>query len=120
MIDLVDELRLDAPPDELRAWLRTWLGAYRADGGVISTWQEMQTSHELVAFSQRVAASVFTRLVRMLEGRDFGNPVVDATALLALIERVPYSVYTLRFTTEDDAVENMLVAIRRGFLALSA
>ena len=120
MIDLVDELRLDAPPDELRAWLRTWLGAYRADGGVISTWQEMQTSHELVAFSQRVAASVFTRLVRMLEGRDFGNPVVDTTALLALIERVPYSVYTLRFTTEDDAVENMLVAIRRGFLALSA
>jgi hypothetical protein len=80
----------------------------------------MQTSHELVAFSQRVAASVFTRLVRMLEGRDFGNPVVDAPALLALIERVPYSVYTLRFTTEDDAVENMLVAIRRGFLALSA
>ncbi|HEX2562814.1 MAG TPA: TetR/AcrR family transcriptional regulator, partial [Acidimicrobiales bacterium] len=120
MIDLVDELRLDAPPDELRAWLRTWLSAYRADGGVISTWQEMRTSDELVAFSQRVAASVFTRLVRMLEGRDFGNPVVDATTLLALIERVPYSVYTLRFTTEDDAVENMLVAIRRGFLGLSA
>jgi hypothetical protein len=56
--------------------------------------------------------------VRMLQRRDFGNPWVDATTLLALIERVPYSVYTLGFTSEDRAVENMLVTIRRGFLAL--
>jgi AcrR family transcriptional regulator len=118
MIDLLDELRLDATPDDLRAWLRRWLAAYEADGGVISTWQEMETNHELAAFSQGVAASVFTRLARMLQKRDFGNPEVDATTLLALIERVPYSVYTLRFTTEHDAVENMLLAIRRGFLAL--
>jgi len=117
MIDLVDELDLDAPPDQMRAWLRRWLAAYRSDGGVISTWQEMKANEELFAFSQRVAASVFSRLVRMLQRRDFGNPVVDATTLLALIERVPYSVYTLRFTTEDHAVENMLVTIRRGFLA---
>jgi AcrR family transcriptional regulator len=119
MIDLIDELHLDAAPDDLRAWLRHWLAAYRADGGVISTWQEMRTNQELFAFSQRVAASVFTRLVRMLQQRNFGDPEVDATTLLALIERVPYSVYTLQFTTEDDAVENMLVTIRRGFLALS-
>jgi AcrR family transcriptional regulator len=119
MIDLIDELHLDAAPDDLRAWLRRWLAAYRADGGIISTWQEMRTNEELFAFSQRVAASVFTRLVRMLQQRDFGNPVVDATTLLALIERVPYSVYTLQFTTEDHAVENMLVTIRRGFLALA-
>jgi AcrR family transcriptional regulator len=118
MIELVDRLDLTAPPEDLRAWLADWLAAYRADGGVISTWQEMQTSEELAAFSRRVAASVFTRLVRLLERRDFGNAVVDATTLLALIERVPYSVYTLGFTGEDDAVENMLVAIRRGFLAL--
>jgi AcrR family transcriptional regulator len=118
MIELIDELDLDAPPDDLRTWLCNWLGAYKADGGVISTWQEMRTNEELYAFSQRVAASVFARLVRLLEQRDFGNPVVDATTFLSLIERVPYSVYTLRFTTEDHAVENMLVAIRRGFLAL--
>ncbi len=118
MIELVDRLDLTAPPEDLRAWLADWLAAYRADGGVISTWQEMQTSEELAAFSRRVAASVFTRLVRLLERRDFGNAVVDATTLLALVERVPYSVYTLGFTSEDDAVENMLVAIRRGFLAL--
>jgi AcrR family transcriptional regulator len=118
MIDLVDELALDAPPDELRSWLRRWLAAYRADGGVISTWQEMRANDQLSAFSQQVAASVFSRLVRMLQRRDFGNPWVDATTLLALIERVPYSVYTLGFTSEDRAVENMLVTIRRGFLAL--
>jgi AcrR family transcriptional regulator len=119
MIDLIDELHLDAPPDDLRAWLRRWLAAYRADGGIISTWQEMRSNEELIAFSQRVAASVFTRLVRMLQQRDFGDPAVDATMLLALVERVPYSVYTLHFTTEEHAVENMLVTIRRGFLGLS-
>ncbi|HZM38184.1 MAG TPA: TetR/AcrR family transcriptional regulator [Acidimicrobiales bacterium] len=116
--ELIDRLDLAAPPDVLRAWLQEWLAAYRADGGVISTWQEMQTSEELADFSRRVAASVFTRLVRLLQRRDFGNAMVDATTLLALIERVPYSVYTLGFTSEADAVENMLVAIRRGFLAL--
>ncbi len=118
MIDLIDRLQLDAPPDVLRAWLKDWMAAYRTDGGVISTWQEMQTNEELAAFSQGVAVAAFTRLVRMLERRDFGDPLVDATTLLALIERVPYSVYTLQFTSEDDAVESMLTAIRRGFLAL--
>jgi AcrR family transcriptional regulator len=118
MRGLIDRLDLAAEPDDLRAWLREWLAAYRADGGVISTWQEMQTSEELAAFSRRVAASIYTRLLRLLERRDFGNAVVDATTLLALVERVPYSVYTLGFTGEDQAVENMLVAIRRGFLAL--
>ena len=78
----------------------------------------MQTNEELAAFSQQVAASVFTRLVRILEDRDFGDPDVDAITLLALIERVPYSVYTLRFTTEADAIEAMITIIRRGFLAL--
>jgi AcrR family transcriptional regulator len=117
-IELLDRLDLAAPPEELRAWLREWLAAYRDGGGVISAWPEMQASEELGAFARKSAAAVFTRLARALETRDFGHPVVDATGLLALVERVPYSVYTLGFTTEDDAVENMLLAIRRGFLAL--
>jgi AcrR family transcriptional regulator len=118
MIELIDRLRLDAEPDELRGWLREWFAAYAADGGVISTWQEMQTNEELAAFSQQVAASVFTRLVRMLDRRDFGEPVVDAVTLLAVLERVPYSVYTLGFTTEADGIESMITVFRRGFLAL--
>jgi hypothetical protein len=120
MIDLIDRLRLDADVDELRSWLQDWFRTYEADGGVISTWQEMQTNEELAAFSQQVAASVFTRLVRLLEAREFGNPDVDATTFLALIERVPYSVYTLQFTSEADAIEAMVTTIRRGFLALDA
>jgi AcrR family transcriptional regulator len=118
MIELIDRLQLDADPGELRAWLREWFAAYAADGGVISTWQEMQTNADLAAFSQQVAASVFTRLVRMLDRRDFGEPVVDAVTLLAVLERVPYSVYTLGFTTEADAIESMITVIRRGLLAL--
>jgi AcrR family transcriptional regulator len=118
LLELIGRLDLDAPADELRSWLHTWLHAYRADGGVISVWQEMHHSDQLADFSQGVAAAVFTRLVRILQRRDFGNAAVDATTLLALLERVPYSVYTLDFTDEADAVENMLVAIRRGFLAL--
>ena len=119
MIELIDRFDLDAEPDELRAWLRDWFGAYASDGGVISTWQEMQTNEQLAAFSTQVAASVFTRLVRIMEGRDFGDPVVAAVTLLALIERVPYSVYTLGFLAETDAIESMVTVIRRGYLALA-
>lgn len=118
MIELIDRLRLDWPPGELRAWLGDWFTAYEADGGVISTWQEMQANAELSAFSRQVAASVFTRLVRMLEQRDFGDPLVDATTFLALVERMPYSVYTLQFMSRADAIESMLTVIRRGFLAI--
>ncbi len=35
-------LRIDASPEDLRTWLRIWFDSYEADGGVISTWQEMQ------------------------------------------------------------------------------
>jgi AcrR family transcriptional regulator len=118
MIDLIDRLRLDADVDGLTGWLQEWFVAYAADGGVISTWQEMQTNEELAAFSQQVAASVFTRLVRMLDQRDFGDPMVDAVILLALIERVPYSVYTLGFSSEGDAIQAMVTVIRQGLLAL--
>ena len=120
MIDLIDRFDPAAPEADLRAWLADWFRAYATDGGVISTWQEMMTNEELATFSTQVAASVYTRLLKILERRDFGDPMVDAVALLALIERVPYSVYTLGFTAEDDALEAMVTMIRRGFLALPA
>lgn len=118
LLDLLDRLRPDGDVDELRAWLRAWFAAYASNGGVISTWQEMQTNAELASFSLQIAGAVLTRLVRVLEGRGFGDPAIDAITLLALIERVPYSVYTLGFTGEAAAVEAMTTIIRRGFLAL--
>ena len=118
MIDLIDELHLDAAPDDLRAWLRHWLAAYRADGGVISTWQDMQTSPELRAFSQQVAASVFTRLEKLLDQRDFGHPQVAASMLLALLERAPYRVHTLGFSTRAGEIDATATIIRRGFLGI--
>jgi AcrR family transcriptional regulator len=118
MIELLDRLQLDAEPAVLRGWLAEWFTAYEADGGVISTWQEMQTNADLAEFSRAVAASVYTRLVRMLDRRDFGVAMVDAVTLLAMIERVPYSVHTLHFMERDDAIESMVTMIRRGLLAL--
>jgi AcrR family transcriptional regulator len=119
MIDLIDRFDPSAPEAELRAWLEDWFRAYAADGGVISTWQEMMTNEALASFSTQVAGAVYTRLLKVLEQRDIGDPMVDAVALLALIERVPYSVYTLGFTDERDAIEAMSTMIRRGFLALA-
>lgn len=117
MIDLLDRLRLDAPDDELRTWMGDWFAAYEADGGVISTWQEMRTNEELTAFSQQIGAAVFVRLEHLLAARGFGDPQIDAATLLALIERGPYSVHTLGFMGVDEAIEAMVTIIRRGYLA---
>lgn len=118
MIELIDRLELDVPPEQLRSWLGEWFDAYEADGGVISTWQDMRTSPELRAFSQQVAASVFTRLEKLLDRRDFGQAQVSAAMLLALLERAPYSVFTLGFSTRPEAIEATVTVIRRGFLGL--
>ena len=116
MIELVEQLDLDAGDDGLRDWLRDWFAAYEADGGIISTWQDMRTSPELVAFSEQVAASVFTRLEQLLDQRDFGHPQVAAAMLLALLERAPYRVFVLGYSTAAGEIEATLRIIRRGFL----
>ena len=116
LIELVDRLDLSASPDELKAWLGEWFDAYESDGGVISTWQDMRTSPELKAFSQQVGASVFTRLEKLLDQRDFGEPQVDAAMLMALLERAPYSVFALGFSTRDEAIGATVTVLRRGFL----
>ena len=116
--------RRRSPPTATRTtlhdWLDDWFATYQSNGGVISTWQEMQASDpELVSFGQQVAASVVARLMEILEERGFGDPLVDALALLALIERTPYSVFTLRFTKRADAIDAMVTIVRRGFLGLA-
>lgn len=118
MIELVDRLPLDSTPTELRAWLDTWFTAYEADGGVISTWQEMRVTPDLARFSQEVGAAVFTRLERLLAKRDFGHPQLDAATFLALIERGPYNVLTLDFTGREETIDAMVTVMRRGYLAI--
>ena len=121
MVELLDDFRLDAPEPDLRRWLEAWLDTYEGNGGIISTWQEMQNVEaDLQGFGQRVAATVLSRLMSLLDERGFGDPLVDALALLALVERLPYSVYTLRFTKPDEAIDAMVAILRRGFLGLDA
>jgi AcrR family transcriptional regulator len=117
-VDLVDRMRADGPRDEVERWAADWMRTYEADGGIISTWQETHTSAQLTAFSQQVAAAVFTRLVRALEPRDFGNPEADATSMLALLERLPNHVYTLGFISEEGGIGSLATILRRGYFAL--
>jgi len=120
MIELLDVFPAHADAAALHRWLDDWFATYRSNGGVISTWQEMQSADpELVTFGQQVAASVVARLMELLDERGFGDPLVDALALLALVERLPYSVFTLRFTKQADAVEAMVTIVRRGLMGLA-
>jgi len=120
MVELLEVFPADGDTATLHRWLDEWFATYQSNGGVISTWQEMQASDpQLVSFSQQVAASVVARLMDVLDERGFGDPLVDALALLAVIERMPYSVFTLRFTKRTDAIDAMVTMVRRGFLGLA-
>jgi AcrR family transcriptional regulator len=119
MLRLLDALRPDAGAAELRAWLHDWFGTYARYGGVISTWQEMQTTPALATLARQVAASVLARLAQALAGRGFGDPEVDAVVFLGVVERLPYSVFTLEFTSEADAIDAMVAIVRRGLYGLA-
>jgi AcrR family transcriptional regulator len=119
MVELLDGFPLHAEESELRAWVDAWFATYESNGGVISTWQELHGADDaLASFGQQVAASVLSRLMALLEERGFGDALVDALVLLAVIERLPYSVLTLRFTKRADAVDAMVTIVRRGLLGL--
>ena len=116
---LLDSFPAATDPDALRAWLEVWFSTYRENGGIISAWQEIEFSDpQLRDFSEEVAASVFERLVHVVDRRGFGDSLVDGLALLALIERVPYSVFTLGYSAEPEAIEATIVIIRRGLLGV--
>jgi AcrR family transcriptional regulator len=119
MIDMLERFPLPDDRDALRAWTEEWFTTYEGNGGVISVWQEMQAADPALAeFSLEVAAAVIGRLGRILEPRGFGDPSIDALAFLALTERIPYGVFTLRFSERDEAVDAMVTMIRKGFLGL--
>ncbi|MCU1355761.1 MAG: regulatory protein TetR [Acidimicrobiales bacterium] len=118
MVELLGRFPAGGDTGELRLWLDEWFDSYQSNGGVITTWQEMQEAgSDLVEFSQQVAGSITTGLVAMLESRGFGDALVDALILLALLERLPYRAFTLGFTTRAAAVDATVTIVRRGLLA---
>jgi AcrR family transcriptional regulator len=119
MIQTLHAFPADAEAAALHDWLDEWFATYQSNGGIISTWQEMHASDPvLVRFSQEIAASVVARLMEILDARGFGDALVDALVLLAVVERLPYQVFTLRFTKRADAIDAMVTIVRRGLLAL--
>ena len=120
MIEMLDRFPSAEDRAALRAWTEEWFTTYEGNGGVISVWQEMQAADAALAgFSLQVAVAVIGRLGRILETRGFGDPSIDALALLALTERMPYGVFTLRFSERDEAIDAMVTMIRKGFLGLA-
>lgn len=120
MIELLDAFPDEPTADALRVWCAAWFATYESNGGVISVWQEMQESDPALAtFSREVASAVIARLGRVLDARGFGATSVDSLAFLAVTERLPYSVLTLRFSGRDEAVEAMVTIIRRGLMGFA-
>ncbi len=119
MVELIDTFPPEGDAEAVRSWLDGWFRAYRDNGGVISAWQEIQYEDPvLVAFSLDVAMVAFDRLTRIIHRRGFGDATVDAIALLAVIERIPYNVLVLRHLDEDEALEASAFIVRRGLFGL--
>jgi len=115
MVDLVASFPAGVEEPEVRAWLEHWFRTYRANGGVISAWQQIDYADpELAAFSLDVAMVAFDRLIRIVHQRGFGDSTVDAIVLLSVIERIPYSVLTLQHLGEEEAVDASTFIVRRG------
>lgn len=120
MIELLDAYPTDGDFEALRNWCEEFFVAYESNGGVISVWQEMQESDpSLATFARAVAYAAFGRFGRILETRGFGDVSVDSLVFLALTERMPYTVFTLRFSGRDEAIEAMVTIIRRGLFGLA-
>ncbi len=107
-----------APDAALEPWLAAWFASYRSNGGVISAWQEIdQGDPGLSAMSIEIMLVFFDRLGRLVHRRGFGDTAVDALALLAVIERVPYTVVVLNQLDEAAAITAARHLIERGILA---
>lgn len=117
MATLVDAFPED--PRAVRPWLVDWFTTYRSNGGIISAWQEIGVEETaMTAMSLDLAAVFFDRLQRVVHARGFGDTSVDAVALLAVLEHVPYNVLVLGYLDEDQAVTAAEFIIRRGIFGV--
>jgi AcrR family transcriptional regulator len=119
MVELVTTFPEDDDAEARRRWLETWFRSYRENGGVISAWQEIDyDDSEVASFSIRIALVVLDRLSRIISRRGFGDSTVDAIGLLAVIERVPYSVLVLGHLEEPVAIDAAAFIVRRALFGL--
>lgn len=117
MADLVDELPAGGG-DDLHRWLTRWFATYRANGGVVSAWEEIALDDRtLTSLSIELTKVFFDRLERVVHSRGFGDTTVDALILLALLERVPYTVVVQAYVAEEPAIAAAQHIIERGILA---
>ncbi len=115
MVDLLAVFPETTTDGSLLAWLRSWFSTYRDNGGILSAWEEIGNADPLLtAFSVEIAVTAFDQLVRIVGRRDFGDPVVDAIVLLAVIERAPYNVLVLGDVDEQHAVAASALIVRRA------
>ncbi len=120
MADLVDVFPA-GPDGALDEWLVEWFDAYRSNGGVISAWQEIDPGDPaMAAMSLELMVVFFDRLARAVHTRGFGDTDVDAISLLAVIERVPYTVVVLHDLDEAPALAAAHHLIDRGILGRGA
>ena len=116
MADLVDVFPT-GPDGALDEWLVEWFDAYRSNGGVISAWQEIDPGDpEMAAMSLELMVVFFDRLARVVHARGFGDTDVDAISLLAVIERVPYTVVVLHELDEPPALGAAHHLVAQGIL----
>lgn len=119
MFDLVNDFPDDVSGPDLERWLGRWFDQYWAHGGVISAWQEIEYDDaELGRFSIDVAIAVFDRMCRVVHRRGFGDSIVDGLVLLAVLERVPYSVRMFGRIGRDEAIATTATVIRQGILGV--
>ena len=119
MAELVDAFPSGPGPD-LHEWLTRWFAAYRANGGIISAWQEIGLDNPVMTrLSQEIVLVFLDRLARLVATRGFGDTAGDAIVLLAVIERLPYSVVVMDELDEPAAITAAQHLIERGLLGAS-
>jgi AcrR family transcriptional regulator len=119
LVGCIDRLPVGDDPTALRAWLSDWFRVYAEHGGIIALWRETQfPDPSLAVVTHQVADHAVGHLLDVLGERAVGDPLVDAMAVLGLLETVPHQVHAAGHHREADAVDALVVTIRRGVLGL--
>ena len=118
LFELMTQFPGVADESALRVWFEEYFASYRANGGVISVWQEIDVATSgLDEYSLAVAVAVFQRLELIARTRTFGDHAVDALVLLAIMDQVPFAV-AQQLADADTAIGAAMFIIRDGIFGL--